>query len=57
MAPDEHRPVRRPMFLRVPDELRRQLTKEARASERSLTAEVIVRLRASLKPTTDEVTA
>jgi hypothetical protein len=40
----------RPFFLRrFPEEVRRRLSDEARASERSLTAEIIHRLRQSLR--------
>ena len=48
----EHNPqrsIREPVFLRFPKELRSQLEEEARASERSLTAEIVWRLRNSLK--------
>jgi len=47
----------RPFFLRrFPEEVRRRLADEARASERSLTAEIIHRLRQSLR-TADEAAA
>jgi predicted HicB family RNase H-like nuclease len=40
----------RPFFLRrFPEEVRRRLAEEARAAERSLTAEIIHRLRQSLR--------
>jgi predicted HicB family RNase H-like nuclease len=43
-------PDDRPFFLRrLPEEIRRRLAKEAKASERSLTAEIIHRLRQSLR--------
>ena len=45
-------PDDRPFFLRrFPNEVRRRLVDEARASERSLTAEIIYRLRQSLRAT------
>jgi hypothetical protein len=45
-------PDDRPFFLRrFPEEVRRRLVDEARASERSLTAEIIYRLRQSLRAT------
>jgi predicted HicB family RNase H-like nuclease len=50
-------PVRNPFFLRFPEELRRQLAAEAKAAERSLNAEIVYRLRQSLKITADRVTA
>jgi hypothetical protein len=50
MEKDRGRPVRRPLFVRCPQELREQLLDRARESERSLTAEVIYRLRQSLRP-------
>jgi hypothetical protein len=47
----------RPFFLRrFPEEIRRRLADEARASERSLTAEIIHRLRQSFQAT-DEAAA
>ena len=40
----------KPFFLRrLPEEVRRQLADQARASERTLTAEIIHRLRQSLR--------
>jgi hypothetical protein len=41
--------VRRPLFVRCPEELRQQLSDKARESERSLNAEVVYRLRQSLR--------
>jgi Arc-like DNA binding domain len=52
-----NRPDNRPFFLRrFPEDVRRRLADEARASERSLTAEIIHRLRQSLRAT-DEAAA
>ena len=43
-------PYDRPFFLRrLPEEVRRRLADAARASERSLTAEIIHRLRQSVR--------
>jgi hypothetical protein len=54
---DCNRPIRRkPIFLRCPEELRTRLVDRARESERSLTAEVVYRLRRSLQ-TADEAAA
>jgi Arc-like DNA binding domain len=47
---DQVRPVRRPFFFRFPQELRERLTIEAEAAERTLTAEIVYRLRKSLAP-------
>jgi hypothetical protein len=47
---------RKPFFLRIPDDLRHQLTVEARAAERHLSNEIIFRLRQSLR-TADEASA
>ena len=47
------RPNREPVFLRFPEGLRSQLEDQARASERSLTAEVVFRLRNSLQATNE----
>ena len=50
-------PDDRPFFLRrLPEEVRRRLADEARASERTLTAEIIHRLRQSLRAS-DEAAA
>jgi hypothetical protein len=47
-----NRPVDRPFFLRrFPEGIRSRIADEARASERSLTAEIIHRLRQSLRGT------
>jgi len=43
------RPTRRPFFFRLPDDLRKQLDHEAERAERSLGAELVFRLRASLE--------
>jgi hypothetical protein len=48
MSEDSKRSNWQPVFLRFPPELRAQLEERARASERSLTAEVVFRLRNSL---------
>jgi hypothetical protein len=42
--------ARKPFFFRFPEELREQLEERARDSERSLTAEIVWRLRNSLRP-------
>jgi hypothetical protein len=49
--------TRRPFLFRMPDDLRAQLLQEAKAAERPLAREIIVRLRASLKHTADEAAA
>jgi hypothetical protein len=49
MEEDRVRPIRKPLFVRCPEELRDQLLDRARESERSLTAEVVYRLRQSLR--------
>ena len=49
---DEVRPPRRPFFFRFPDDLRERLAVEAEAAERTLTAEIVYRLRKSLRPAT-----
>ena len=48
-AEDRGRPVRKPLFVRCPPELHDQLIDRARQAERSLTAEVVFRLRQSLR--------
>jgi Arc-like DNA binding domain len=48
------RSTRKPFLFRMPDDLRAQLLQEAKAAERSLAREIIVRLRASLERTADE---
>jgi Arc-like DNA binding domain len=48
---------RRPIFLRIPEELRSQLWALARASERTLTAEIVYRLKTSVNPHASEVTS
>ena len=40
---------RRPFFFRFPDDIRERLISEAAAAERTLTAEIIYRLRVSLE--------
>ena len=58
MLKDQDAPLRKPVFLRrFPQELHQQLTEEARAAERSLTAEIIFRLRASLKRKAEKAAA
>jgi hypothetical protein len=47
------RPIRRPFFFRFPQELRERLAVEAQATERTLTAEIVYRLRKSLEPSAD----
>ena len=55
MAQDEHHVVQRPVFLRsFPEELRRQLAEQAKAAERSLTSEIIYRLKASFRQQANE---
>ena len=49
MEEDRDPPVRKPLFVRCPPELRQQLVDRAKAAERSLTAEVVFRLRQSLR--------
>ena len=49
MEEDRGRPVRKPLFVRCPSELREQLVDRAKEAERSLTAEVVFRLRQSLR--------
>jgi Arc-like DNA binding domain len=44
--------TRRPFFFRFPDDLRERLAVEAEAAERTLTAEIVYRLRKSLRPST-----
>lgn len=57
MAKEDHgRPIRRPLFLRLDEELRRQLVAKAREADRSLTGEINNRLRKSLR-TADEAAA
>ena len=46
---DQARPPRRPFFFRFPDDLRERLAVEAEAAERTLTAEIVHRLRESLR--------
>jgi hypothetical protein len=53
---DQARPPRRPFFFRFPDDLRERLAVEAEAAERTLTAEIVYRLRKSLQPA-DQATA
>lgn len=53
---DRNRPIRRPLFLRLDEELRRQLIDKARESDRSLTGEINNRLRNSLRAS-DEAAA
>jgi hypothetical protein len=54
---DQSRPPRRPFFFRFPDDLRERLAVEAEAAERTLTAEIIYRLRKSLRWPADRATA
>jgi TraY domain-containing protein len=57
MAEEDHgRPTRKPLFLRLDEELRRQLIDKARESDRSLTGEINNRLRKSLRAS-DEAAA
>ena len=57
MAKEDHgRPIRKPLFLRLVEELRRQLIDKARESDRSLTGEINNRLRKSLRAS-DEAAA
>ena len=57
MAKEDHgRPIRKPLFLRLDEELRRQLIDKARESDRSLTGEINNRLRKSLRAS-DEAAA
>ena len=57
MAEEDHgRPIRKPLFLRLDEELRRQLIDKARESDRSLTGEINNRLRKSLRAS-DEAAA
>jgi Arc-like DNA binding dprotein len=46
---DKAYPVRRPFLFRFPNDLREQLVCEAEAAERTLTAEIVYRLRKSLE--------
>ena len=55
-AEDFGRPVRKALFVRCPSELREQLIDRARAAERSLTAEVVFRLRQSLRAAEEAAT-
>jgi hypothetical protein len=48
MSEQDQKQVREPLFLRVPKQLRTELESRAQASERSLTAEIVFRLRNSL---------
>ena len=48
-AEDFGRPVRKALFVRCPPELHDQLVDRAKQAERSLTAEVVFRLRQSLR--------
>jgi Arc-like DNA binding domain len=48
---------RRPFLFRIPDDLREQLTLKAKAAERPLAGEIIVRLRASLNRSVEKTTA
>lgn len=50
------RRTRKPLFLRVDEELHRQLADQARKSDRSLNSEATRRLRQSL-PTADDTAA
>jgi hypothetical protein len=54
---DRARAVRRPFFFRCPEQLRERLVVEAEAAERSLTAEIVFRLRKSLEHSADRVVA
>ena len=54
---DQPHPSRRPFFLRFPEDLRQRLAAEAEAAERTLTSEVIFRLRRSLEQRSDKATA
>ena len=57
MAKEDHgRPIRKPLFLRLDEELRHQLVEKARESDRSLTGEINNRLRKSLRAS-DEAAA
>ena len=54
---DRARPIRRPFFCRFPNELRERLAVEAEAAERTLTAEIVYRLRKSLERPADRAAA
>ena len=56
MEEDFRRPVRKALFVRCPPELHEQLIDRARAAERSLTAEVVFRLRQSLRAAEEAAT-
>jgi hypothetical protein len=49
MTEENRRSNRRPFFLRLPNDLRHQLAQEAVTAERTLTAEIVFRLRRSIE--------
>ena len=50
MVKEDHgSPIRKPLFLRLDDELRQQLASKAREADRTLTAEATRRLRQSFR--------
>jgi hypothetical protein len=54
---DKAHPVRRPFLFRFPNDLRERLACEAEAAERTLTAEIVYRLRKSLERAADRAVA
>jgi hypothetical protein len=49
MTAEKRHSNRRPFFLRLPNDLRHRLAQEAVTAERTLTAEIIFRLRRSIE--------
>jgi hypothetical protein len=54
MTAEKGHSKRRPFFLRLPNDLRNQLVQEAVTAERTLTAEIIFRLRRSIERPANE---